>query len=109
MPTDDRPFLAQTLLLHLLPGAAIVIFYVIAAPRFVRGGFPRTAALLAGFVIIGMPLQLTILRGKSIRFREPMPVWQFLALVIVLFGVALAIVFFVPLTPLSDYLASRFF
>lgn len=97
----------RNLLLHLLPGAAIVIFYLIFAPVFVRLGFPRTASLLAGFLCVGMPLQIAILkRAKSIDFREPMPRWLFAALVVGLFALEIGILMLVP--SVSSNLASLF-
>lgn len=97
----------RILLLHLAPGAAIVVFYLATAPLFVRMNFPVGAALLAGFLLVGMPLQLAIMRNKAIRFREPMRAWLFAALVIGLFCLALALYFGTAFV--SDFLAAKVF
>jgi hypothetical protein len=70
--TDDpeRPeqhSLRRSVILHLLPGALVVTCYIIAAPQVVNLGFPPGLALLIGFVVVGIPLELGYLldQGKK--------------------------------------------
>jgi hypothetical protein len=77
--------LLPLLLLHLLPGVCIVAFSVVAAPLIIRFGFPSNLAVLLGFLVVGMPLELGILLAAArkrtgsfslrgiVRFRENMP------------------------------------
>jgi membrane protease YdiL (CAAX protease family) len=122
--TDDaeRPAqhsLRRSAILHLLPGALIVTCCIIAAPHVVSRGYPPGLALLIGFVVVGIPLELGYLlyQGKkrnqalSLRgivfYREPMPIWQYVALFLLLFVVAFGVLFAV--SPVSDFLATRVF
>ena len=85
----EQHALPRSVILHLLPGALIVTSYIIAAPQVVNLGFPPGLALLIGFVVVGIPLELGYLlyQGKkrngtvSLRgivfYREPMPIWQY--------------------------------
>ena len=115
----EQHSLLRSVILHLLPGALIVTSYIIAAPQVVNLGFPPGLALLIGFVVVGIPLELGYLlyQGKkrngavSLRgivvYREPMPIWQYLALFFLLLVLAFAVLFTV--SPLTDFLATGVF
>ena len=56
--TDRQHSAARTLVLHLLPGALIAVFYVFAAP-VVRGlGFPSLMALFLAILFVLIPFEL---------------------------------------------------
>lgn len=50
--------LPRSILLHLLPGVAILAVYVALEPLAARLGFPALFALLAAVLLAGIPLQL---------------------------------------------------
>ena len=111
----------QSLFLHVLPGIVIFGFYVIAAPvLFTSFGVPRGGTILLGFMIVGMPLQLTLMKrqataeGKKgirevISFRQPQPFWLTIALVAVAFALAVGILATFPLDRISSWLADKVF
>jgi hypothetical protein len=115
----EQHSLRRSVILHLLPGALIVTCYIITAPQVVNLGFPPGLALLVGFVALGIPLELGYLlyQGKkrsgtvSLRgivvYREPMPIWQYLALFFLLLVLAFGVLF--AISPLTDVLATRVF
>ncbi len=106
-------------LLHLLPGASIISFYVIAEPFITGAGFSPSFTLMLAFLLIGMPLELGILLFEGIRknasftlrgivvFREPMPAWQYVGILSLLFIFSFGILFLV--TPVTNLLATTIF
>src|SRR4028119_1904413 len=92
---DAQHSLAQTLVLHLLPGVLMAAFYVLAAP-LVRGlGFPSLMAIYLAILFVLLPFELGYLLhqakkcrtslGNVVLYREPVPRAQFVALVLCLF------------------------
>ena len=53
--------LALSIVLHLLPGAALTVFIVLAAPVVTSFGFPVVFALFAGIALVIAPIELGIL------------------------------------------------
>ena len=89
---DEQHSLIRTLVLHLLPGALMVAFYIVAGP-VVRGmGFPSLMAIFLAilFVLIpfelGYPLYRARKNGSSlgsvVLYRQPVPRVQLVALVL---------------------------
>ncbi len=85
--------LATAVGLHLLPGACMVLFFILTAPRLVEAGLPSVWGLLLGALLIIVPFELGILlyTGKqltgrlslrgSVVYREPLAPRQYLWLV----------------------------
>ena len=86
---------ARTVVLHLLPGALIVVFYVLAAPIVRDLGFPALMAIYLAITFVLIPFELGYLiyqakrsgtsLGSVVLYREPVPKGQFAALVLVTF------------------------
>ncbi len=86
---------ARTVVLHLLPGALIVVFYVLAAPIVRDLGFPALMAIYLAIIFVLIPFELGYLiyqaersgtsLGSVVLYREPVPKGQFAALVLVTF------------------------
>jgi membrane protease YdiL (CAAX protease family) len=106
-----RHSLARSVVLHLVPGACVMTFYVLVAPHVIRAGYPPGLTLLIAFLLVGIPIELGYLlyQGKQIHgrltlrgvvlFREPMPVWQYAAFFVVLFVFAFGVLFLIsPVT-----------
>lgn len=87
----DSHALPLSLLLHLAPGAAATVAYVMLGPWLVSLGYPGTLALLVCAALVILPLELAVLmmRGKgrswrsalsqSVRYRTALPKWQYAA------------------------------
>ena len=111
--------LLKSVALHLLPAAFVMAFYVLAAPLAVRLGFPPGLALLLGFILIGIPVELGYLlyRGRKrngtfslrgvVLYRERMPAWQYAAFFLLLLAVAFGVLFLTA--PLTESLAANVF
>jgi membrane protease YdiL (CAAX protease family) len=74
-------------LLHLLPGLAGTLGYVLLAPLLVSRGYPAVLALLLAALLVILPIELGLVlawagakRGFSLEgvvlLRKPMPRWQ---------------------------------
>jgi CAAX protease family protein len=94
--TDEQHSLARTLVLHLLPGALMVAFYVVVGP-LVRGlGLPSLMAIYLAILFVLIPFELGYLYyrakkngtsiGSVVLYREPVPRAQFVALALGLFA-----------------------
>ncbi len=88
----EQHSLVQSIVLHLLPGVLILLFYIITAPLAERLGFPSAIALFVAIGVVLIPFELGYLlyQGRKrngtlslkgiVLFREPMPWWQYIVL-----------------------------
>jgi CAAX protease family protein len=111
--TDVR--ISAAIVLHFLPAIAIAGAYWLVTPWASRMGVPHVAVLLAAFAVIGIPLQLGIIRRLSraaghsvVRFITPIPLWQHVAGAAFLIAIELLLLR-APLGHVSDYLAGHVF
>jgi membrane protease YdiL (CAAX protease family) len=107
--TDEQHSVARTVVLHLLPGALIVAFYVLAAPVVKSLGFPSLMAIYLAITFVLIPFELGYLfyqarkngtsLGDVVLYREPVPKGQFVALVLGLFvwSAICSVLFYPPL------------
>jgi uncharacterized protein len=66
-PAPPQHRLATSVLLHLLPGIALTLFIVLAAPTVESLGFPVVFALFAGIGLVIVPLELGYLLAHAKR------------------------------------------
>ena len=114
--------LPRSLLLHLLPGLAILLFYVAVYSRTNGFGFHAEFAMNLSFLVVGIPLPLAYLyylgRAKNnswslrgiVLYREQIPRrhYKWIAAGLILFGLyAGAVSSFAQ--PLSQYLQDTVF
>ena len=112
--------IGRSIVLHLLPGALMLVFYAIAAPILENLGFPSFMSLLLAIAFVLIPFELGYLfyRGKKrngtftlegiVLYREPMPLWQYTILSILLFlWVGLIMMLVSP--PVDDFLIENAF
>jgi membrane protease YdiL (CAAX protease family) len=109
----------KAIVLHLLPGVLITLFYIVVAPLVMNAGFPAINALLLAAVFILIPFQLGYLfyEGKRkngrfslkgvVLYREAIPVWQYFVLLPLL--LIWNFVWFRALASLDGFLAQNFF
>jgi uncharacterized protein len=100
-PSDPHPpeqhSIGRAVVLHLLPGALITLFFALAAPVARGLGLPSLLAILLAipFVLIPFELGYLLREGKRrngrlslegvVLYRQPIPRWQFAVLLIGLF------------------------
>jgi len=93
---DEQHSVPRTLVLHLLPGVLILVFFVAVAPLVVRGfGFPPAMAVYLAIVFVLIPFELGYLiyqarkngtsLGEIVLYRQRVPKGQFVLLVGALF------------------------
>ena len=100
-PADPHPpeqhSIGRSVVLHLLPGALITLFFALTAPVARGLGFPSLLAILVAIPFVLIPFELGYLLREGRRrngrlslegvvlYRQPIPPWQFAVLVIGLF------------------------
>ena len=109
----------QSIMLHLLPGVLLLVFFVMAVPFVENLGLPLRFAPLLGVFLVLIPVELGILfyEGKkrngrfSLRgvvvYRERIPLWQYSLWVPLL--VVWSSVCALLLSPLGDFLIETVF
>jgi len=117
---DIKPHsVLQLILLHLLPGALLLGFFVLTVPIVENLGYPRRFATLLGIFLVLIPFQLGILfyEGKRrngkyslegvVVYRERIPRWQYLLWIPLL--LIWSILVFLILSPVQDFLIKTVF
>jgi len=89
---EEQHSIGKSLPLHILPGIFILTIFMVSAPLFMRAGYPPLLAIIVG-AAFGLAFQVWHLYslGKKrngrlslegiVEYREPIPVWQYFALV----------------------------
>ena len=103
----EQHSIGRSVVLHLLPGALITLFFVLTAPVARGLGLPSLLAIFLAIPFVLIPFELGYLLREGRRrngrlslegvvlYRQPIPSWQFALLVVGLFlwsGVAFALV-----------------
>ena len=88
----EQHSLARTVVLHLLPGTLLTVFYVAVAPVVRSLGFPSLMAIFLAILFVLIPFELGYLCyrarkngssvGSVVLYREPVPRGQFVVLVL---------------------------
>jgi uncharacterized protein len=109
----------HSILLHLVPGALLLVFYVLSVPIVENLGLPRRFASLLGVFLVLIPFELGVLffegkkrNGKlSLRgivvYRERIPLWQYLLWVPLL--LIWSVLVFLLLSPVDHFLINTVF
>jgi membrane protease YdiL (CAAX protease family) len=109
----------QSIILHLLPGILLLLFFLLAAPIVENLGLPLRFAVMLGVFLVLIPFELGVLlyEGKKkngsfslrgiVAYRERIPLWQYLLWVplLVVWSSALALL----LSPFGDFLIKTVF
>jgi membrane protease YdiL (CAAX protease family) len=92
---DEQHSVPRTLVLHLLPGVLVLVFFVAVAPLLWGFGLPPVMAIYLASVFVLIPFELGYLvyqarktgtsLGNIVLYREPVPRGQFVLLVVALF------------------------
>jgi membrane protease YdiL (CAAX protease family) len=109
----------QSVILHLLPGILVGCFYLLARQPVANMGYPSIIALILAYAFILIPVELGYLlyQGKKktgrftlrgiISYRNPIPQWQYLVWILIIFIVVGTIV--TLLKPVDAFLQERLF
>lgn len=54
----EQHSMIRSIVLHLLPGALITLFYAITARPIIGAGYPAIVALLLGILVVLVPVEL---------------------------------------------------
>jgi membrane protease YdiL (CAAX protease family) len=117
--SEESLSLSLVVLLHLLPGALLMGVALLLAPMLIERGVPYELVHIASGLLTIVPFMFgaMLLYGRLrygrtslrevVRFREPMPIWQYAALYVPMLALALGLSF--AIAPLSSFLAERVF
>jgi uncharacterized protein len=117
--SEETLSLPLAVLLHLLPGALLMGGVLLLAPPLIERGVPYDLAHIATALLTMVPFMFgaMLLYGRAnyghltlrgvVRFRRPMPLWQYAALYVPMLAFAFAALF--ATLPLSSFLAERVF
>lgn len=116
----EQHSLRRSIVLHLLPGVLLLVWFVLTGPLAEKLGAPAFLTLMIGAVLVIIPFELGYLlyqgwqrNGKLslegvVLYRKPIPHWQYAVLVPA--GIALMVfAFFVVAPPTNSYLIERLF
>jgi membrane protease YdiL (CAAX protease family) len=112
--------LLKSVVLHLLPGVLIFIFFIVITPILTEKGFPTLFSLFLAVMLVLVPFELgyilyqakkinkTFLLKGIVLYRQKIPKWQH-ALIIPLFLIWAFISYFLISPPIQDYLRQEYF
>jgi len=115
----EKHSMAQSIILHLLPGVLVECFYLLARQPVANLGYPSIVALILAFAFVLIPVELGYLlyQGKKktgrftllglISYREPIPWRQYFQWVFFIF-IAVGVIF-TGLKPVDAFLQGRLF
>ncbi len=116
----EQHSLLKSIILHLLPGILIFLFFIIFTPILTEKGFPTLFCLFLAVMLVLIPFELGFvfyqakkknktlsLRG-IVLYRQKIPLWQYF--VIIPFFVACAFIsYFIIAPPIQDHLREVYF
>ena len=118
-PQIEKHTLAQSIILHLLPGILIGIFYFLIRQPLQKFGYPSIFGLILAIVFVLVPLELGYLlfKGKQatgrytldglISYRTPIPWWQSILWIVIVLALMGAI--FTVMKPVDNLLMEKLF
>ncbi len=109
----------EILLLHLVPGVIITVFYILVAPGIVKNGYPSLIALLAAELFILAPVELIPLYRLGFKINNKLSLngillytnrikWK----VLIKYGVGgilLCFILYIPLYPIGALIRENLF
>lgn len=92
MNTEKKLSNLKMILLHLLPGLAGTIIYIMITPFLVKNGYPSIFSILVAAAVVILPIELgfllyqakqisgTFSLKKVLLYRKVLPKWQYIAI-----------------------------
>lgn len=120
LDNENRYSLLRLLVLHLLPGLLILLFYTVGAALSRKAGLPTLFFLYLTIAFIMTPFELgyMLYLGKKetgrlslkgiVLFREKMPKWQYLALILPMLLWAFVLLSYIS-QPIDRFVFRNFF
>jgi len=120
LPVPEQQTLSRSIVLHLLPGVLILLFYLFTARTTLKMGFPPMMALLFAIAVVLIPFELgyVLYQGKKqhgkisisgvILYREHLQWWYYLILGSILF-LWLGFAFRVLAKPIDTFFIDKMF
>jgi membrane protease YdiL (CAAX protease family) len=117
---NEQHSLLKSVILHLLPGVLILLFFIIVTPILTENGLPTLFCLFLAVVLVLIPFELGYIlfqakrRNKKfslkgiILYRQKLPVWQYVALIPPFLAWAL-VSYFIVAPPIQDSLKGEYF
>ncbi len=116
----EQHSIGKSIMLHLIPGAAATLFFIITAPILKNDGLPSVLAFLLAAVLVVIPFELGYLFFQAkkrngcyslkgiVRYCEKIPVWQYFVFVpaLLLWAIIGGIII---AGPIDNYLLKTFF
>lgn len=111
--------LLRSVFYHLLPGTGVLLFYLLSSFWITGFGFKPTFAIILGFLLIGIPLQLLVLLREGFKlnhrislkhvifYKRKLPFWQYLAYPA--FFIFYAILIYSIIRPISEFFLENYF
>jgi len=93
---NEQYSIGKLLALHLLPGMAGILAYILLAPIFMNNGYPAVLGLLVAAGLVILPIELVILLYQARRasgtfslkrilpYHNPLPKWQYVVIPVAL-------------------------
>jgi membrane protease YdiL (CAAX protease family) len=127
----DEPILTQTvdaeqhslptsILLHLLPGVLILVFYLALTPLLTKHGYPTLLCLFLAAAVVLVPFELGYILYQGTRknktlslkgivlYRRTIPLWQYFVLIPPMLAWAL-VAYLIIAPPIQDALKNEYF
>ena len=117
---EEQHSLLKSVILHLLPGVLILLFFIIVTPILTENGLPTLFCLFLAVMLVLIPFELGYIlyqakrRNKKfslegiVLYRRKIPKWQHLV-IIPLFLAWAIISFFIIAPPIQDNLKGEYF
>ena len=111
MHTTKQHTIMKSITLHLLPGLAGVIVYILIAPILMQLGYPAMFSILVAATLVILPIELGYIMRQAklandsislkniILYRTPLPKWQY---IVVPLGLVIWGFLATGITPLLD-------
>ena len=89
----EQHSLLKSVILHLLPGVLIFLFFIILTPTLTKKGFPTLFCLFLAIMLVLIPFELGYIlyqakkKNKSLSlegivlYRQKIPIWQYFVLI----------------------------
>jgi len=112
--------LTISIILHLLPGILILVFFLVLTPLLTGQGFPTLFCLLLAVAVVLIPFELGYILYQAKRknrtfslngivlYRRRLPVWQYIVLIPPFLAWAL-VSYFVIAPPIQDFFKGQYF
>jgi membrane protease YdiL (CAAX protease family) len=116
----EQHSLASSVILHLLPGILILVFFVTFTPFLTEKGFPTLFCIFLAVAVVLIPFELgcifylakrknkTFSLNGIVLYRQKIPLWQYFVLVPLFLSWAL-VAYFVIAPPIQGSLKDEYF